>query len=217
MRINKRLLAITDYVDDNSNIIDVGCDHALLDIYLVQNKKNVFCIASDINEGPLEQARKNIEKYNLEDKIKTKLGNGIEPIEQNIDTIIISGMGGSTITEILKNKDKLINVKKIILSPNNDFYKVRKTMNKMRYKIICEKMILDRGKFYPIIVLEKGIERLNRRKLLYGSCVKNNDDYKKYIFYLKDNLEFKLNSIPKKYIIKRFLIKKQISFLCKND
>ena len=97
MKINKRLLAITNYVNDNSNVIDVGCDHALLAIYLVKNKKNVFCIASDINEGPLNQAKKNIKKYNLEDKIEIKLGDGVQLIDKKTDTVIISGMGGNTI------------------------------------------------------------------------------------------------------------------------
>ena len=217
MKINKRLLAISNYVNDNSNVIDVGCDHALLAIYLIKNKKNIFCIASDINEGPLNQARKNIEKYDVQKKIKIKLGNGIEPIEEEIDTIIISGMGGTTITNILNDKNKLVNVKRIILSPNNEIYKVRKNMNKLGYKIICEEVISDRDKFYPIIVFEKGTERLNNQKFLYGSLVKNNADYKKYIGYLKEKLQLKLKSIPKKYIIKRLLLKREIRLLDKNN
>ena len=217
MKINKRLLAISNYVNDNSNVIDVGCDHALLAIYLVKNKKNIFCIASDINEGPLNQARKNIEKYDVQEKIKINLGNGIEPIEEEIDTIIISGMGGTTITNILNDKNKLVNVKRIILSPNNEIYKVRKNMNKLGYKIICEEVISDRDKFYPIIVFEKVTERLNNQKFLYGSLVKNNADYKKYIGYLKEKLQLKLKSIPKKYIIKRLLLKREIRLLDKNN
>ena len=217
MKINKRLLAITNYVSDNSNVIDVGCDHALLSIYLVQNKKNVLCIASDINEGPLKQAKKNIEKYNLQEKIKVKLGNGIDPIEKEIDTVIISGMGGNTITSILNNKDKLVDVNKIILSPNNDFYTVRKTLNKLGYKIICEEMIKDRGKFYPIIVLVKGFEKLKKVQLLYGSCVKKSEDYQNYLFFLKEKMAYKLNSIPRKYIFKRFSIKREIRLLSKNN
>ena len=63
MKISKRLKTISEFIDDNCNIIDVGCDHALLDIYLFKNKKNIKLIASDIGEGPLEQAEKNIKKY----------------------------------------------------------------------------------------------------------------------------------------------------------
>ena len=149
MKINKRLSKVANYVSDNSNIIDVGCDHALLDIYLVENKKNINCIASDVNEGPLEQAKNNIKKYKFQNKIKTKLGDGIEPIEDNTDTVIISGMGGTTIINILNNKDKLINVKKVIVSPNNDFPSVRKQISKLGFKIVQEEMVLDRNKFFP--------------------------------------------------------------------
>ena len=72
MKISNRLKLIASFVDDNSYVIDVGCDHALLDIFLVQNKTNVKTIASDINEGPLEGARKNIELYDLKDKIEAE-------------------------------------------------------------------------------------------------------------------------------------------------
>ena len=78
MRINERLKRVASYVDDNSYIIDVGCDHALLDIYLVKTKKNVKTIASDISDGPLEYAYKNIEKENLLNKIKITKRNGID-------------------------------------------------------------------------------------------------------------------------------------------
>ena len=63
MRISKRLRVISDFITDNSFILDIGCDHALLDIYTVLNKKNIKAIASDINEGPLKSAKENIKKH----------------------------------------------------------------------------------------------------------------------------------------------------------
>lgn len=213
MKINKRLSKVANYVSDNSNIIDVGCDHALLDIYLVENKKNINCIASDVNEGPLEQAKNNIKKYKFQNKIKTKLGDGIEPIEDNTDTVIISGMGGTTIINILNNKDKLINVKKVIVSPNNDFPSVRKQISKLGFKIVQEEMVLDRNKFYPIIVFEKGKKKLTKLEILYGTCVKQNADYQKYLFFLKNKLITKLNEIPDKYILKKLYLKKELKLL----
>ena len=63
MTISKRLRAISDFISDNSFILDIGCDHALLDIYCALNKKNVKAIASDINEGPLAMAKENVQKY----------------------------------------------------------------------------------------------------------------------------------------------------------
>lgn len=219
MKINRRLRTITDYISDGSNIIDVGCDHALLCIYLVKNKKNIKCIASDINEGPLEQAKNNIEKYNESKSIKIKLGNGIDTIEDFIDTVIISGMGGKTIVDILLDgKDKLLNVKKIILSPNNEFYLVRKSILRLGYKIKKEQIVLDKGKYYPIIVLEKGNKRYNKKELMYGVNCLVNKDLLKYYKYLYDNIILKLNVLPKKYFYKRiklFLEKEYLNKLIK--
>ena len=76
MKINNRLKMIGDLVEANSFCLDVGCDHAYLDIYLTQNNENE-CIAIDINKNALNKAIENINKYNLEEKIKTKLTNGL--------------------------------------------------------------------------------------------------------------------------------------------
>ena len=72
MIISKRLKTIAELVPNNSNVIDVGCDHALLDIYLALNK-NTTCIAIDINENALSNAVNNIKKYKLNNQIKTVL------------------------------------------------------------------------------------------------------------------------------------------------
>lgn len=216
MKLNKRLTAIAKCVGDNSNVIDVGCDHALLDIYLVLNKKNVNCIASDVKEGPLEQAKKNIDKYKLYDNIKLRLGNGIEPIDNTIDTIVISGMGGNTIIDILcDGKSFLSHVKKIIVSPNSDIYKFRKFVNRINFRIDYEEVVEDNGKFYPIIVLKKGNQKLNRSQLLFGYNVVKNNDYSNYIYTTKQKVLNELSNIPRKYMLKRLKLKKQQNILNK--
>ena len=139
--ISKRLKKIASFVSDNSNVLDVGCDHALLDIYLAKNK-NATCIASDINEKPLQAALKNIKLYNLEDKIKVSLADGVEYITDDIDTVVISGLGSNTIIDIInKDFDKLKNVKHFIISSNNDYYYLRKCMNDLGFIINMEEMV----------------------------------------------------------------------------
>ena len=78
MKINKRLKQIGDLVEANSFCLDVGCDHAFLDIYLVKKECGIRAIASDIAKGPLDSARNNIAKEKLEDKIEVRLGNGLD-------------------------------------------------------------------------------------------------------------------------------------------
>ena len=112
IKISKRLETISNYVNDNSNIVDIGCDHGLLDIYLIQNKTNINIIASEINENALNNAKNNIKKYKLNNKIKTILSDGLDNINtNNIDTIIVAGMGAHTIVGILhKNIKKIKNI-----------------------------------------------------------------------------------------------------------
>ena len=108
MKINDRLKHIGDLVEANSFCLDVGCDHAFLDIYLVKQNKNIKAIASDIAEGPVKQARENIKREGLEKKIEVRLGNGLDTYSDEVNTVIISGMGGRNMIGIFKNNMKSI-------------------------------------------------------------------------------------------------------------
>lgn len=216
MRINERLKRVASYVDDNSYIIDVGCDHALLDIYLIKTKKNIKTIASDISDGPLEYAYKNIEKENLLNKIKITKRNGIDNLEKEVDTIVISGMGTSNVLDIIfRNKDNLKNIKKIIISSNNDWYSLRKTFTENNYYIKEEDMILENNKFYPIIIFEKGTKKYKKYELKYGPILlkSNNEIFKKYIEKEISKLNNIKNSLTNKYLIKKIKLEKEIRFL----
>jgi len=198
MKISNRLKLIASFVDDNSYIIDVGCDHALLDIFLAKTKNNVKIIASDINKGPLDSAKKNIENYNLEDKIEIKLGDGISTISDSTDTIIISGLGGETIIDILKDKDKLKNIKTIVLSPHSAIYEVRQYITSIGFKIKNETLIYDQNKPYIIIKVIKGKEKYTDDQLFFGPIlIKNKDDcFYQYYKSLKDKDIKILENIP---------------------
>ena len=173
MKINNRLKNVANFVLKDSNVIDVGCDHALLCIYLASNYPNMRLIASDVREGPLKQAKANIEKYGLEDRITLKLGDGIATIDNDTNVIVISGMGGITIADIItKNKEKLDKIDQIVVSPNNDFYAVRSEITKLGFIIDREEVIKERDKFYLIISFVKGKKKYKKRELYFGSkCI----------------------------------------------
>lgn len=202
MKISKRLKQIASYVDDNSSVIDVGCDHALLSIYLVENKKNIKVTASDINEGPLQKAKENIKKFNMEDKIEVSLANGLEKLTKETDTVVIAGMGYLTIKNILENGN-LDNIKTMILSVNDDFDLLKNFMRKIGFSITKEEIIEDHNKFYIIIKAVKGRKKYKNEKIM-------NEDYVKYLKYtLKKNEEL-LNKVPKNKTITRFKLRKEI-------
>lgn len=207
MKLSKRLEAIASLIPDNVNMIDVGCDHALLDIYLVKNRQIIKILATDINEKPLEIAKKNIKKYNLETKIKTKLMKGIDNLPKEIDTIVIAGMGGILMSEILKS-EKLVNVNTIILAPNNDFSIVRKSLIKLGYKIENEKIIYDYRKPYLIIKFQKG--RSKKIDYFFGTLTNNNlETIAYYTNDLNTNIKI-LKNMPKKYFFKRIQLRRKI-------
>ncbi len=216
MDISKRLEMVASFVNEDAFLMDVGCDHALLDIYLYNNRKKINIIASDINELPLEMALNNLKKYNLEKKIKLIRQNGIENIDRNIDTIVLSGMGTSTILDILfKNPLKLKNVSNVIISSNNDYFILRKTMINNGFYIKDERIVFENGKYYPIILFNKGFKDYNDFMLKYGPILLSNKDvvfidYIKYLITKKKNI---LMNLTDKHLDLKNSIKKEISEL----
>src|SRR5574344_905124 len=145
--ISKRLLSITKFINKKDKIVDVGCDHGLLSIYLYENELCSNVIASDVNKNALQNAINNIKnkKYDIE----TVLSDGIKKIDMSkVDTIVISGMGTSTIINILSDQDKLVNEKKIILQSNNEHTKLREYLNNIGYYLKDEDVVYDSNKYY---------------------------------------------------------------------
>ena len=161
MELSNRLKAISEFVDSNSIIADIGTDHGYIPIYLAKMGKIKYAIACDINKGPLEKANKNIKQYKLENKIETRLSDGLEKLQEHeVDTIIIAGMGGMLISKILSDKVNVIkSTKKLILSPHSDVKQVRLKLHELSFKIINETMIKEDGKYYNIIIAMNGEEK----------------------------------------------------------
>lgn len=174
MRISDRLQALTFFVPYDSKVIDVGTDHALLPIYLVEN--DLVChpvIASDAKYGPLETAKKNIAMYDLQNKITICLSDGLKDVEADYDCVIIAGMGGSLINKILTDsKDKLSKVKTLILQPNNSEYIVREFLKNNAFKITNEMIVFEDDHYYTIIVAEHGENDYDEYDLLYGPILR---------------------------------------------
>lgn len=153
MNLSKRLQAIADFVPRNSNVIDVGTDHAYIPIYLVQQGIATHCLATDVRKGPLEKAKKNLETYHIQN-IDLLQANGLEGIEYDKNqVVIISGMGGYLIRDILQRGKKFY---RLILQPQQDCQVVRRYLHENGYCIIDENFIKDEEKYYTIIVAELG-------------------------------------------------------------
>ena len=216
MKINARLKKIGDLVEANSFCLDVGCDHALLDIYLVKKNKNIKAVASDIAKGPLEHAKNNIKKEKLENEIETCLGPGISTYKEGIDTIIISGMGGRNIIGILKNDYKILKkVKTLILSPNNYQSDVKKYCTKNGFYIENEEFVKDNHIIYQIIILKRGKKKYTKKEYFFGPIflIKKGPLFHEYYEKELKSREILLTLLPKNYRLKRYQTKKEIKMI----
>lgn len=213
MKINDRLKKIGDLVDKDSLVLDVGCDHALLSIYLVKEKKHKRVVASDISEGPLESARENIKKYNVIDNIELRLGDGLDTYTNDIDTVIISGMGGRTMIGILKNNIKKVkNINKFILSPNNYQQDVRVYLTSIGFFIEDEYFVKDGKIIYQIIIFKKGKCHLSKKETFFGPILLKKKDKLFLEYYNRELLQRNiiLKLLPKNFYLRRHRIKKEI-------
>lgn len=158
MKLPVRLAAIAKNVGICDTVADVGTDHALIPIYLIRQKVCKKVIATDINYGPLEKAQVNIKKYNLQNMIQLRRGNGLSILEgEKVDCLVISGMGGLLIKKILsEGKDIIKYVGRLVLQPNGAEYELRKSFYDIGLSIVDEQLIRDRSKYYQIIVCHPG-------------------------------------------------------------
>ena len=218
MKINSRLKLIGDLVSDNSVCLDVGCDHAFLDIYLEKSNRGIKAIASDIAEGPLEAARSNIKRENLEGKIEVRLGNGLDTYTNDIDTVVISGMGGRNMIGIFKNNiKKLKNIETLILSPNNYQEDVKLYLTKNGFYIDNEEFVREKKFIYQVIVFKKGKKRYTKRQMLFGPIflIKKGPLFKEYYEREYKTREIMLEFLPKRFRLKRYKLKKEINLIKK--
>lgn len=179
MQLSQRLKTIANYVEKGSLVADVGCDHAYTSIYLIKNNIAGHIIAMDINKGPLEKAKTNIKGYGLSDRIETRLSNGMEKLcENEVDTVLISGMGGALVTSILGKRLDLVKAcKSLILQPQSEIDLVRRFLHKHHFKIAEETMLIEEGKYYVVIHAVSGEETYEKEaEYQYGRCLLNLKD-----------------------------------------
>ncbi|SER79358.1 tRNA (adenine(22)-N(1))-methyltransferase [Lachnobacterium bovis] len=153
LKLSKRMRAVAAMVTPGNILADVGTDHGYVPIALIQREKIPKAIAVDINEGPLKRANENINLYGMQDSIETRISDGVEALKVNeVDSILIAGMGGELTIHILTEGEEICrNAKELILQPQSEVRKVRQYLRVNRYKIVDEDMILEDGKYYPII------------------------------------------------------------------
>ncbi len=153
MNLKGRLKLIADMVPVCGTVCDVGTDHAYIPIYLIRHGICKNAIATDVKPGPVEKAKVNIRKYKMEDLIDTRMGNGLQPLKKGeAEVIIIAGMGGLLITDILSEGiEKAIGAKRLVIQPMGFVEDVRKWLYENGFEIYDEGLTMERDKIYNVL------------------------------------------------------------------
>lgn len=193
MEISQRLRIVGDFVTQKT-VADIGTDHAYVPIYLHKKGNVEKVIACDINKKPLQKAQQNIKLHHAENKIITRLGNGLQPLQPyEVDSIVISGMGGMLMIELMEQSQNIIKtVKELILCPHLDVTAVRKYLHNIGYVITDEKMIQEWDNFYTILRAIPGKQKYDKEiEYIFGSILLEKKDavLKEYIINEKIRLK----------------------------
>ena len=158
IKISKRLHALADMITEGAVLADVGTDHAYIPIYLLQTGRIPRAFAMDIGRGPLLKAGEHVEAFGLGDYITLRLSDGVAALSKGeADSILIAGMGGGVMLHILEEgKEVIAAAKELILQPQSEIERVRKYIYKEGYIIDRENMVLEDGKYYPMMHIVPG-------------------------------------------------------------
>lgn len=153
MQLSKRLLTVANMVTSARCLADVGTDHGYIPIYLVEEGRAAASIAMDVNQGPLKRAEANIESHGLSSKIQTRLSDGVQALKEGeADSVVIAGMGGGLVQKILREGSGVLKgVEYLILQPQSELEEVRRFLYANGYEIEDEEMVLEDGKYYPMM------------------------------------------------------------------
>lgn len=166
IELSLRMQTVADMVQPGGRVCDIGCDHAFVSIYLVANGIADHVIASDVRTGPCAIARENIARWGMDDRIDLRLGDGLDTVKPGeTDSIIIAGMGGILITDILSaGKTVVDTAKQLVLQPQSELEHVRRYIHEQGWFITDEKMLVDAGKYYVVMSVDVGESSRNEEK-----------------------------------------------------
>lgn len=201
------MTAVANMVTSGNVLADIGTDHGYVPIALVQQSRVPRAIAMDINRGPLERAQEHIAMCQLQEYIETRLSDGVEALTVGeADTILIAGMGGDLVIHILdEGQDVCRHAKELILQPQSELARVRQYLREHNFQIIDEDMVIEDGKYYPMMKVVP-VEEDNFWRLLPEEIIRPCDMYGPLL--LKNG-----NPSLRKYLVKQH---KQLNHILKN-
>lgn len=153
--LSDRLQAIYNLLPEGDVLCDVGTDHGFLPISLCLDGRINRALAMDLREGPLSRAREHVAEYQLEDRIETRLSDGLKEVKVGeCDMVSISGMGGRTMQDILNARmDVARSVNYLLLQPQSEIPEFRNFLYESGFEILKEDCIFEDGKYYFLMLV----------------------------------------------------------------
>ncbi len=153
IELSKRMQSVADMIQPCDAVGDIGCDHAFVSIYLVEQRRAKRVIASDVRRGPIAIAKRNIEAMNLSDQIEIRMGDGLDTIVPGeVNAVVLAGMGGMLMIDILERGEEVVTrCDQLVLQPQSDIEKVRRYLAEKGYHLADEQMLIDAGKYYNLL------------------------------------------------------------------
>lgn len=152
-KLSKRLSKIYDFVDAGSVVFDIGADHGKLIIELVRNHKISHGYANENKKGPYNILLSACQNY---PNIAVLFSDGIDNLPIDVDTLVLAGMGGHLIVNILtKHQEKLKQIENIIVDAHTDIRYIREKLSSLSYEIVLEDIVLEKNVYYEIIKFQR--------------------------------------------------------------
>ena len=157
LTLQPRLHAISSLVPDGAKLVDVGTDHGFIPVRLLLDDRIRTAIASDIGAAPLDHARRTAEQFGVTERMDFRLCDGLCGIsEDEVDTVVIAGMGGDNIAAILSAAPWTRNGTLLLLQPMSKAEVLRRYLPENGYRVIAEQLVADKGVIYPILTVRGG-------------------------------------------------------------
>lgn len=157
LTLQPRLHAISSLVPDGAKLVDVGTDHGFIPVRLLLDDRIRTAIASDIGAAPLDHARRTAEQFGVTDRMDFRLCDGLCGISgDEVDTVVIAGMGGDNIAAILSAAPWTRNGALLLLQPMSKAEVLRRYLPENGYRVIAEQLVADKGVIYPILTVRGG-------------------------------------------------------------
>lgn len=154
----KRLQAVADMIISNKKLADIGADHAYLSLYVIENNLAPAVVIGELGDGPYQRSRQAVQAGRLAQKISVRQGDGLEVLaEGEVSTVVLAGMGGDTIVEILsRDKQKARSFERYVFQPMSKAGVLRQFLAEHGWPVIEEVLIWENEKYYQVIASEPG-------------------------------------------------------------